>query len=96
MHRLFRNFLRVLNAREKHKLDESALQELKKWGREKLLRNDPLLKEYLNYRQVLHDYSKLLSEREEKSEEDKIEKVANYVGLTTEAAKRGRSTHVEA
>ncbi|GAB69304.1 hypothetical protein PCYB_147320 [Plasmodium cynomolgi strain B] len=94
MRKLFRNFLRVVNAREKNKLDECALRELKKWGREKILQNDQVLEEYLNYRQVLHDCTKLLSASEEKSEEDKIEKVANYVGLTTAAAKRGKSTHV--
>lgn len=94
MRRLFRNFLRVVNAREKNELDESALRELKRWGREKVLRNDQVLEEYLTYRQVLHDCSKFLSENEEKSEGDKIETVANYVGLTTVAAKRGRSTHV--
>ncbi|EDL44286.1 hypothetical protein, conserved [Plasmodium vivax] len=94
MRRLFRNFLRVVNAREKNELDDSALRELKRWGREKVLRNDQVLEEYLTYRQVLHDCSKFLSENEEKSEGDKIETVANYVGLTTVAAKRGRSTHV--
>ncbi|CAA9991282.1 conserved Plasmodium protein, unknown function [Plasmodium knowlesi strain H] len=94
MRKLFRKFLRVVNAGEKNKLDESALLELRKWGREKLLQNDQVLEEYLNYRQVLHDYTNLLSSNEEKSEEDKIEKVANYVGLTTTAPKDGKSTHV--
>ncbi|KJP87596.1 hypothetical protein AK88_02764 [Plasmodium fragile] len=94
MHKLFRTFLRVVNAREKNKLDESALLELKKWGREKVVQNAQVLEEYLNYREVLNDYTNFVSASEDKSEEDKIEKVANYVGLTTATAKGDKSTHV--
>ncbi|GAW83851.1 hypothetical protein, conserved [Plasmodium gonderi] len=87
----FRDFLRILNVQEKNKLDESVLNELKQWGKEKVLKNDNVLQEYLNYKQVLNDYSQIEEDYETKDRVENIEKVANYVGLTTNYTKTDRS-----
>ncbi|SCQ17288.1 conserved Plasmodium protein, unknown function [Plasmodium ovale] len=85
MRKTFRKFLRVVNVQEKNVLDNKIIRELKQWGREKLLNREEILDEYLTYRHVLNDYINILQESKPEAEsgEGNIEKVANYVGLTT-------------
>ncbi|SBS88976.1 hypothetical protein POVCU2_0051560 [Plasmodium ovale curtisi] len=75
----------LVNVQEKNVLDNKIIRELKQWGREKLLNREEILDEYLTYRHVLNDYINILQESKPEAEsgEGNIEKVANYVGLTT-------------
>ncbi|CRH02905.1 conserved Plasmodium protein, unknown function [Plasmodium relictum] len=79
----FKNFLRVLKIEEKNGIDKNVLKELKNWGKEKLLKNDEIINEYLIYKNVLNDYTQILQENKAENKKCEIEKVANYVGLTT-------------
>ncbi|SCN63712.1 conserved Plasmodium protein, unknown function [Plasmodium chabaudi chabaudi] len=84
----FRNFLRIVNNEEKKIIEKNALGELKNWGREKARGNIEILKEYIKYRSVLNDYSNILQENKKENGNEQIEKVANYVGLTTNYSKK--------
>lgn len=86
--RTIQNFFRILKIEESRKVEQEALAELKKWGRQKILNNDYILKDYVNYKNVLNVYSNILNEQKKKNEDTAIEKVANYVGLTTGCAKK--------
>ncbi|SCN63713.1 conserved Plasmodium protein, unknown function [Plasmodium chabaudi adami] len=84
----FRNFLRIVNNEEKTIIEKNVLGELKNWGREKARGNIEILKEYIKYRSVLNDYSNILQENKKENGNEQIEKVANYVGLTTNYSKK--------
>ncbi|SCM25785.1 conserved Plasmodium protein, unknown function [Plasmodium chabaudi adami] len=84
----FRNFLRIVNNEEKTIIENNVLGELKNWGREKARGNIEILKEYIKYRSVLNDYSNILQENKKENGNEQIEKVANYVGLTTNYSKK--------
>ncbi|SOV79559.1 conserved Plasmodium protein, unknown function [Plasmodium sp. gorilla clade G3] len=81
--RRFRIFLRLLLLDKECGIETGCLVDLKKWGREQILKNKELLNEYISYREVLNEYSKILKERKKENLECNIEKVANHVGLTT-------------
>ncbi|CXJ29133.1 conserved Plasmodium protein, unknown function [Plasmodium berghei] len=83
----FRIFLRIVNNQEMKIIDKNILDELRNWGREKTLGNIKILEEYIKYKNVLNDYSNILQEKKE-NENEQIEKVANYVGLTTNYSKK--------
>ncbi|ETB62046.1 hypothetical protein YYC_01788 [Plasmodium yoelii 17X] len=89
----FRNFLRIINNQEKKIIDKNVLDELRNWGKEKARGNIKMLEEYIKYKSVLNDYSNILhenkkeNEKESEKENEQIEKVANYVGLTTNYSK---------
>ncbi|WBY61290.1 hypothetical protein Py17XNL_001401465 [Plasmodium yoelii yoelii] len=89
MGKQFRNFLRIINNQEKKIIDKNVLDELRNWGKEKAQGNIKMLEEYIKYKSVLNDYSNILQENEKESEKEneQIEKVANYVGLTTNYSK---------
>ncbi|KEG03812.1 conserved Plasmodium protein, unknown function [Plasmodium vinckei vinckei] len=84
----FRNFLRIVNNDEKKMVEKNVLGELKNWGREKARGDIEILKEYIKYRSVLNDYSNILQENKKENGNEQIEKVANYVGLTTNYSKK--------
>ncbi|ETW59959.1 hypothetical protein PFMC_04134 [Plasmodium falciparum CAMP/Malaysia] len=81
--RRFRIFLRLVLLDKECGIEAGSLVDLKKWGREKILKNKELLSEYISYREVLNEYTKILKERKNEHIECNIEKVANQVGLTT-------------
>ncbi|CAD2114385.1 conserved Plasmodium protein, unknown function [Plasmodium vinckei] len=84
----FRNFLRIVNNDERKIIEKNVLDDLKNWGREKAQGNIEILKEYIKYRSVLNDYSNILQENKKENGNEQIEKVANYVGLTTNYSKK--------
>lgn len=86
-----RKFFRILKIEENCGMDRNALTDLKNWGREKILKKDNILCDYVNYKNVLNDYTNILSESRKKTEDTQIEKVANYVGLTTNYGNKGTS-----
>lgn len=86
-----RNFFRILKIEENCGVDRKALTELKNWGRDKILKKDDFLYDYVNYKSVLNDYTNILSGSQKKNADMKIEKVANYVGLTTNYGNKGTS-----
>ncbi|SOV17128.1 conserved Plasmodium protein, unknown function [Plasmodium sp. gorilla clade G2] len=81
--RSFRIFLRLVLLDKECGIERGSLNELKRWGREQILKNKELLNEYISYREVLNEYTKILNESKTGHLECNIEKVANHVGLTT-------------
>ncbi|SPJ11674.1 conserved Plasmodium protein, unknown function [Plasmodium sp. DRC-Itaito] len=81
--RRFRIFLRLVLLDKECGIETGSLVDLKKWGREQILKNRELVNDYISYREVLNEYTRILKERKTEHLECNIEKVANHVGLTT-------------